>query len=438
MKPQRWLLEELPGWVRSGLLDAATAERLRAHVEPQLKARSGLGGTVIGVLGSLLIGLGILLLLAHNWDQWSQPVRALVSVLPLALGQGLVVWALRHRPDSLVWREGSAVFLTLAVGASIALIEQTYHLGTRDYQAFLLTWILLALPLVYVLHSSAVAILYWGGLLTWLASARGSIELAYWPLLLVSLPHVWLVYRVNPQSWRAAQLAWALALSFCGALVCLLQNWSSVLTPILFAGLFATFYLKHVLWVAGDAPLTNLRSPLRVLGGLGLAGLLVLFNFADAWRIGSYQNHWASSARIEGWWLQDFLLTVLFAASSTLLLYRAWSRLLRHERLLLLLPAVLGIGLLLVSQGVSTVVLALAASAYALACGGTLIQSALQDQDLGRLNAGLNLIGVVVLLRFFDLEFSYVARGVGFVALGAAFLLLNLRLRARVTTRGVS
>ncbi len=61
--------------------------------------------------GALLIGAGIILMLAHNWEDLSRPVRAALSFLPLLLAQGLAGWALVRRPESLAWREGTGALL---------------------------------------------------------------------------------------------------------------------------------------------------------------------------------------------------------------------------------------------------------------------------------------------------------------------------------------
>jgi len=76
-KGVRWLYGELPQLVEQGVLTSDAAERLRGHygeAEPLRPAR--LAVVVFGVFGALLIGAGIILMLAHNWEELSRPVRA--------------------------------------------------------------------------------------------------------------------------------------------------------------------------------------------------------------------------------------------------------------------------------------------------------------------------------------------------------------------------
>ena len=66
-RERNWLLGELPTWVADGVVDAAASERLRQRYAAQVSGRSW-GMIVCGVLGALLVGAGVILVLAHNWD----------------------------------------------------------------------------------------------------------------------------------------------------------------------------------------------------------------------------------------------------------------------------------------------------------------------------------------------------------------------------------
>ena len=101
----RWLLGELPGLVAGGVIDQASAERLRHHFEADLGKDGGrrIAVVVFGGLGALLIGGGILLLLAHNWDELSRTMRAGLTMGLLLAAQALAGWALLARPRSIAW-----------------------------------------------------------------------------------------------------------------------------------------------------------------------------------------------------------------------------------------------------------------------------------------------------------------------------------------------
>ena len=155
----RWLLRELPKLEAEGVIDGPAAESLRAHYAEQA---SGLGRRLVvaifAVFGALLIGGGIILLLAHNWEAFGRGTRAFISLAPLVTAQLLVGWIVLERFRSTAWREGSATLLALTMAAAIALVDQTYHTG-GDLESFLWRWSLLLAPLPWLLNSTAVAML---------------------------------------------------------------------------------------------------------------------------------------------------------------------------------------------------------------------------------------------------------------------------------------
>src|SRR5438094_234347 len=86
----RWLNAQLPELVEKGVLTAPAADAVRAHFASVEAARSrGLGVVVSAILGATLVGAGIILLLAHNWDELSQPARTVISFAPLIVAQAL-------------------------------------------------------------------------------------------------------------------------------------------------------------------------------------------------------------------------------------------------------------------------------------------------------------------------------------------------------------
>src|ERR1041385_5917503 len=106
----RWLLAELPELVASGVLSQQSADALRQHYSSQpSEAPRRLGFILSAILGSLLIGAGIVLLVAHNWDFLSRPVRCAIAFVPLVLSQALGLCVLLRRNESGAWRESAAI-----------------------------------------------------------------------------------------------------------------------------------------------------------------------------------------------------------------------------------------------------------------------------------------------------------------------------------------
>src|SRR5580692_8335732 len=116
-KEINWLYEELPKLVQQGVLSEEVAENLRKHYGVPDKSRSrNLIFIISGILGSVLIGLGIILLFAYNWDEFSRTTRTIITFLPLIAAELIFGYAYFRKRDSIAWMEGTAGFLFLMAG----------------------------------------------------------------------------------------------------------------------------------------------------------------------------------------------------------------------------------------------------------------------------------------------------------------------------------
>lgn len=138
------LERRLSNWIEAGLIDEAAAGRILAY--EQRDRRPVLMWALAG-LGLLAVALGVLLLIAANWDRIADWVKLGLHML-LLLGAGLGAWrAERHnRP----WLTEGLLFLFagLAVGG-IALQAQVYQLTGPQWQ-MLLVWLAIAGPALWL------------------------------------------------------------------------------------------------------------------------------------------------------------------------------------------------------------------------------------------------------------------------------------------------
>ena len=218
MHPVRWLHEELPKLVQGGILDTATADRLKQHYGPPPRSPWKTGAMVlIGTLGSMLLGGGIILLFAHNWEALTRPTRAALAFALLIVAQLFAGFAVLKKSDSAAWTEGAAVFLSGAVVASIALIAQTYQI-VWEIDQILLAWVLLMAPLIYALRSRMTAALVWVGS-TWWLFARMEVRddliygLAYLALAALAVPFMVQQFRNHRDEGRTLLLNWTAGLA---------------------------------------------------------------------------------------------------------------------------------------------------------------------------------------------------------------------------------
>lgn len=193
-------------WVVAGLVTAEQAERIRAFEHADHERRPTLLYAVAG-LGGLAIAVGLLSIVAANWDDI--PGRMKIGIdLVLVAAVGLGAWQWERR--GIAWaRETAIVVLHGLVLASIALLGQVYQLGGEIHEA-LLAWSVLTALLMSRARSGFAAALWvlglqvtWATWSVWLADAWHSEELAlgtvYWaPLLCVAVGHVPAIQRVRP------------------------------------------------------------------------------------------------------------------------------------------------------------------------------------------------------------------------------------------------
>src|SRR5690606_1533240 len=118
------LLKELDDLVEKQIVSAETAERIRLYYVSREDGSSGRLTTVLALLGALLIGSGIILLIAHNWDMLGRTPRTIIAFFPLALSQALCLYAMRNKKGNRTWIESSSVLLFFAVATCISLIAQ--------------------------------------------------------------------------------------------------------------------------------------------------------------------------------------------------------------------------------------------------------------------------------------------------------------------------
>ena len=132
------LLKDLADLKAAQVINEETAERIRAFYLQRNASSPNRLGIILGVLGALLIGSGIILIIAHNWDNFNKLTKTLLAFVPLLSTQLLAGYTLLKQRDSKAWRECSGVLVFLAIPATISVISQVYQVG-GNLTGFLLT-----------------------------------------------------------------------------------------------------------------------------------------------------------------------------------------------------------------------------------------------------------------------------------------------------------
>lgn len=427
-KEINWLLSELPTLVAEGVMDAVTAERLRRRYAAEGQSGGRAWGVIIcGILGALLIGLGVIMLLAHNWKDLSRPVRTFLSFAPLIVMQILMLIGQIKKWRGTAWRETMGLLWTLAVGACIALIAQTYHLP-GDTEGFTLVWACLVLPIMLYTQAVTVLAAYFAILLAWASFSQlyGGAALFFWPLAAASLPAVWSEVRDKPHGVRAVYMLWIVALAGTAALGITLEKAMPGLWIMTYAGAFAVLYLAGGYW--GAAAPTLWQRPLHTLGACGTVVLAYLLTFEWPWReIGwhYYRNEPAFHPLAAGF---DYALAITLPVLAGLLLATAVRRGAARRIPFGLLPLVAAVGYIVVGTGFDAAVWVpvLLFNVYLFSVGIFTSAQGVREQRLGTINAGMLILMTIILTRFFDSDYSLLAKGIVFILLGAAFMTVNM------------
>jgi uncharacterized membrane protein len=143
-------------WLAAGVLDAAAADRIRAH-ERSLEHRSGLRwqSLVALILGAILLACGVVLFVSAHWDQLGPAARFLLVAAMVAVFHLGGAWA---RADNRSLSTALHAVGTVTAGAAIALVGQIFNIQ-EHWPAAVLLWALCALAGWILLHDQAQKLL---------------------------------------------------------------------------------------------------------------------------------------------------------------------------------------------------------------------------------------------------------------------------------------
>lgn len=421
------LIKDLQELVNANLITPDAARRIQEYYDIKRQAPSQRFNTVLAILGALLIGSGIVLLVAHNWNEMPRAVQSIFAFMPLAVGQGLCVFTLLRKRSNMAWQESSSAILFFGVASCMGLISQIYHIS-NSLSEFILTWLFLTAPMVYIMRSSLASLLVIS-CATWYAiivgyndifnNTRMDFPYFYVVFILVIIPHYYQLYRFKRNGNFFHLHNWFLVIS---AIISLgtFASGNDELFQWVFIGycsLFGVFYLlgKSVHFRENKL----LANPFRLAG---VIGTVVIFLF---W---SYQGLWEELNESTTSKPYQFVRSVFFYVSIALMLVQLyfllkWKNQFGNYDPLDISVYILAILVLAFSKMPFTGLLVI--NAWILIIAIYFIRKGAQADHLGILNFGLMIIASLAVLRFFDESIPFIWRGVFFVATGIGFFAAN-------------
>ncbi|RZJ57067.1 MAG: DUF2157 domain-containing protein, partial [Flavobacterium sp.] len=275
------LLNELPELVENNIISVQTARDIERYYATRKEPENNSMLTIFGALGGILVGLGIILIFAHNWDTFPKTVKTLLAFLPLVVFQVLAGYSI-FKDKSAAWREASGTLVFFSVGAAIALVGQIYNIPGNT-ASFLMTWILLCVPLIYVLRSNVLVLLHI------IFSTYYAVEAGYfsagrpWLYLLflaVILPYYISAAKKNPGNNFVVILHWLLPISLVICLGAFLEGAQEFGLPI-YISVLSVLYNIGLLPYFRQGP--NGRNGYLVNGLTGITVLLLFTSFKWFW-----------------------------------------------------------------------------------------------------------------------------------------------------------
>jgi uncharacterized membrane protein len=156
---QRRLEQEIPHWRREGLISEAQATAILAHygLDEATQRRSRLA-VVLAFLGAALVGIGVIVFFAANWQHIAGWVKLVLIFGAVAVAYHTGYW-LRYEKQEFQGTGNALFFLgALLFGAALFLTAQGFHINAHQ-PALLLLWALGVLPMAYLLGSRAMVTL---------------------------------------------------------------------------------------------------------------------------------------------------------------------------------------------------------------------------------------------------------------------------------------
>ena len=302
-RTDRHFAQRLPGevreWQDQGIIspDQGRAILGQYGVQEAAQAAGSRLVLILAILGSTLVGLGVILFFATNWQEISREVKLGLMLVGVPTAYLVGYWLRYIRGYE---RVGVATILLAAIlfGAAIHLVAQAYNIPVNHPNLFLF-WFLGVLPLAYVTRSESLLVLAVGLLLAavgfrvqvWLTDT-GLIPFRVFPLylavglMLYALGRLQARFETTQVYSRAFELGGLLTAFAAVYLLTFRFWWENLFTfPITLTGGITAEY-----WVTGGIVIAvavlalaatifaraGQREPLRTLPFEALAALALL------------------------------------------------------------------------------------------------------------------------------------------------------------------
>lgn len=408
--------KELSELIREEVITQEIADRIEIYYKSKESSSANRLFSVLGGLGATLVGLGIILIVAHNWYDLGKTVQTTLGLLPLFIGQLFCALVLHKKRDNRQLSETATVLLFFGIGASIALVSQIYQIS-GDLGNFLFTWLLLILPMIYLMKSSLTSLLYIATM-TYYVSEVGYWQypthppLLYLVLLVGILPYYYQLYKKAHHSNFMLFHNWMMPLSLLIALGTFSENNHEALF-VSYITLFALYFIVGEINLLKSNKITG--NGYLIIGSLGT--IILLLTLSTEWLWENLNKNRLQITSIE------FIIASLISMVTLLVLIYYF----RQKSLWKINPtATLFIPFFFIFFMINNSSLASALiNLFIFSIGIYTVVDGAKKCRIGILNYGLIIISSLAVIRFFDSQISFIIRGTLFILVGVGFFVAN-------------
>ena len=403
------MLKEIESWQAKDIVNEETANKLKTMYQPQKNI--SLLIILFSIIGSLLIGLGIVLVSANNW-WYSLPigVKTFIGFLPLLISQAIVLYVYKYKMNSVAFRESAALFNVAGVFASIALVGQIFHLP-GDFTNYLLVCGVLFLPTMLCMNAiSPLLIYYWsainGGV--YFSDELGIVI----SIVMFAIGVLFALNKCRNKCGKSAYLSVITAISGAILIVASALKCDCELSIILYGYALLLLSASSILKCCED-----------VFGAVGRICFLILTFVL------TYQGLWSYTAEFDS--IVFLVITILLTLFATVLFMK--NIIAKKYSLFSIITFVFIVVRSLwcifsLTEAPFDVIFIIVYNVVLFVLSILCIFEGARKIDFYNANTGMVTLCTLIILRFFDSELPLSTRGIVFLILGAGFLLFNLYL----------
>ncbi|RAX57509.1 hypothetical protein CCZ01_05875 [Helicobacter monodelphidis] len=193
---KQYLQKNLNQWVKEGLIDSESADKIRQkHLQHRWNINS-----LFAILAFLFFGLALIVFVGANWEEIPRIWRLVLLLAILFIN---LVYIGVTKNESL--RESLGILANFSFSANLFLISQMYHLGDNIVNALLII-LIASLSMSWCLRSYVVFLQSYAVSFLWFSSAL-KYDVLEWGFLLLILLGFFIVYRYHSLAKNTAVLS---------------------------------------------------------------------------------------------------------------------------------------------------------------------------------------------------------------------------------------